>query len=57
MLGQNLRLFRRRLGAVPLDRFGDPGMELLAAAFQRVALFQRLGGPEVGALARRRSRP
>ena len=38
VLRRQLRLFRRRLGVVPLDRFGDPGMELLAAAFQQAVM-------------------
>ena len=38
VLRRQLRLFRRRLEVVPLDRFGDPGMELLAAAFQQAVM-------------------
>ena len=38
MLRQQLRFLRRRLGVVPFDRFGDPRMELLAAAFQQAVV-------------------
>src|SRR5262249_45839916 len=46
MLRQQLRLSGRRLGIVLLDRVGDPGMELLAAALQQAVmcgvLYQRM---------------